>query len=138
MKTTLLIMLFLVSVLFAVDRASGQGSANKSRLSFVDLTDDFDRVWAETKDVARDRRVEAFEAEFGKILPGFYSADRVKDFITPEHYHDMILKGLEDHQPPRCHPTRQRLVHQTHHARAPRACHLRNLRLGVALLRHVP
>jgi hypothetical protein len=97
MKTALMIILFLVSVLFAVDRASGQGSGNKSPLSFVDLTDDFDRVWAETKDIARDRRVEEFETEFGKILPGFYSADRVKDFITPEHYHDMILKGLEDY-----------------------------------------
>jgi hypothetical protein len=64
-------------------------------LEFVDLTDDFDRVWTETKDLPDDQRVAAFEAAFAKILPGFYSAERVKAYMTPEKYHASLLKGLK-------------------------------------------
>jgi hypothetical protein len=64
-------------------------------LEFVDLTDDFDRVWTETSTLPDDKRVEAFEAAFAKILPGFYSADRVKDFMPPEKYRGFVLKGLK-------------------------------------------
>jgi hypothetical protein len=64
-------------------------------LKFVDLTDDFDRVWVETKDVPDEKRVQAFQARFAKILPGFYAADRVKDWMPPEKYHEFVLKGLK-------------------------------------------
>ena len=68
-----------------------------SPLRFVDRTGEFDRVWNETKDIPADRRVEEFEARFNKVLPGFYSAERVKVFITPERYRAMVVKGLEDY-----------------------------------------
>lgn len=64
-------------------------------LRFVDLTGDFDRIWTETKNLPDQRRVEAFKARFARVLPGFYSEKRVSDFITPQHYDEMILKGLK-------------------------------------------
>lgn len=64
-------------------------------IQYIDLTDDFDRAWSATKDVPDDTRVEAFEADFAKVLPGFYSPDRVKDFMTPDKYRAFVLKGLK-------------------------------------------
>jgi hypothetical protein len=64
-------------------------------LEFVDLTDDFDRIWTETSTLPDDKRVEAFEAAFARILPGFYAANRVKDYMTPERHRAMVLKGLK-------------------------------------------
>jgi hypothetical protein len=66
-------------------------------LQFVDLTDDFDRVWNETSTLPDDRRAAAFEAAFAKILPGFYTPERVKDFMTAERYQGLVLKGLKDY-----------------------------------------
>ena len=66
-------------------------------LKFVDLTPQFDRAWVKTKNLPDSKRVEAFEAEFNRVLPGFYSAKRVSDFITADHYREMILKGLKDY-----------------------------------------
>lgn len=64
-------------------------------LQLVDTTGDFDRIWTATRDIPDDRRAEAFEAAFAKVLPGFYAADRVKDFMTPEKYQAFVLKGLK-------------------------------------------
>jgi hypothetical protein len=64
-------------------------------LQLVDTTGDFDRIWTATRDIPDDRRAEAFEAAFAKVLPGFYSADRVKDFMTPEKYQAFVFKGLK-------------------------------------------
>lgn len=75
--------------------AAAPPSKSGHGLQLVDLTDDFDRSWTATKDLPDDQRVEAFEADFAKILPGFYSADRVKDFMTPEKYRAFVLKGLK-------------------------------------------
>lgn len=71
-----------------------QGNAG---LQLVDLTEDFDKIWESTRNLPDDRRVEQFEAQFAKVLPGFYSAKRVSDFITPDHYREMILKGLKEY-----------------------------------------
>lgn len=92
--------LFLVSMTMMVMAAAPpahRGSLSNRPIQFVDLTDDFDRAWAKTKDLPDSSRVEAFEAEFAKVLPGFYSAKRVSGFITPERYREMILKGLKDY-----------------------------------------
>ena len=75
--------------------AASNRAAPATGLHFVDLTDDFDRVWGETKNLPDDKRVEAFQTGFAKILPGFYAADRVKDWMTPEKYHAFVLKGLK-------------------------------------------
>ena len=64
-------------------------------LRFVDLTGDFDRIWKATESLPDDQRVEAFESQFGKVLPGFYSAARVKDYKTPEQYRAWLLAGLK-------------------------------------------
>jgi hypothetical protein len=71
--------------------------ARDNGLQLIDLTDDFDRVWTETRDLPDQQRVDAFETRFAKILPGFYSADRaqIKDFMTPEKYRAFVLKGLK-------------------------------------------
>ena len=85
-------------------------SAN-SGLQLIDLTGDFDRVWTETKDLPDVQRVDTFETRFAKILPGFYSAQRVKDFMTPEKYRAFVLKGLKAYPEQREEsPTRQRRV----------------------------
>ena len=70
-------------------------TTRNSGLQLIDLTDDFDRVWTETKDLPDVQRVDTFETRFAKILPGFYSAQRVKDFMTPEKYRAFVLKGLK-------------------------------------------
>ena len=64
-------------------------------LQLVDTTGDFDRIWTATRDIPDDLRAGAFEAAFAKVLPGFYAADRVKDFMTPEKYQAFVLKGLK-------------------------------------------
>jgi hypothetical protein len=91
--------LILLFVLICLSLGSALASPNHDNgpLKFVDLTGDFDRIWNETKDLPPERRVDEFEARFEKILPGFYSAERVKDFIAPERYRAMILKGLENY-----------------------------------------
>ena len=66
-------------------------------LKFVDLTGDFDRIWNETKDLPDDKRVDAFEAKFAKVLPGFYSAERTKDYQTPEQHRAQVLRGLKQY-----------------------------------------
>ena len=66
-------------------------------LKFVDLTGDFDRIWNETKDLPDDKRVEEFEASFAKVLPGFYSAERTKDYQTPEQHRAQVLRGLKQY-----------------------------------------
>jgi hypothetical protein len=66
-------------------------------LNFVDLIPAFDRIWNETKDLPDDKRVEAFEAKFAKVLPGFYSAERTKDYQTPEQHRAQVLRGLKQY-----------------------------------------
>jgi hypothetical protein len=66
-----------------------------SDLRFVDLTADFDRIWKATETLPDDQRVAAFESQFAKVLPGFYSAERVKDYKTPEQYRQWLLAGLK-------------------------------------------
>jgi hypothetical protein len=61
----------------------------------VDLTPDFDRAWRATAALPDDQRVAAFEGRFEKVLPGFYSAARVKDFIRPERYRQLVIEGLK-------------------------------------------
>lgn len=64
-------------------------------LQFVDLTGKFDQIWTATKDLPDDQRVDKFEAEFAKVLPGFYSYERVKDYTTPDKFRASILRGLK-------------------------------------------
>ena len=71
--------------------------ASVGGLKFVDLTPDFDRIWTETKDLPDDKRVEIFEAKFAKVLPGFYSAERTKDYQTPEQHRAQVLRGLKQY-----------------------------------------
>ena len=66
-------------------------------LKFVDTTSDFDRIWNATKDLPDEKRVEAFEAAFAKVLPGFYEADRVKDFMDASRYRALVLEGLKNY-----------------------------------------
>jgi hypothetical protein len=89
-------LVLLIALLFP-PLGAARAAGDHGPLRFVDLTGEFDRVWAETKDVPSDWRVEEFEARFNKILTGFYSAERVKDFITAERYREMVLRGLEDY-----------------------------------------
>jgi hypothetical protein len=71
--------------------------APSNGLKFIDLIPAFDRIWNETKDLPDDQRVEAFEAKFGKVLPGFYSAERTKDYQTPEQHRAQVLRGLKQY-----------------------------------------
>ena len=89
------VVLLLASTLIASAAPPKKPAAG--RLKFVDLTPQFDRAWEKTKNLPDSKRVEAFEAEFNRVLPGFYSAKRVSDFITADHYREMILKGLKDY-----------------------------------------
>jgi hypothetical protein len=83
------------ALLAAIPAAAQPVPAQAQELQFVDLTDDFDRVWNETSSLPDDQRVAAFEAAFAKILPGFYTPERVKDFMPAERYQGLVLKGLK-------------------------------------------
>ena len=80
-----------------VGAAPPSRTSRKGTLKFVDTTGDFDRIWNATKDLPDTKRVEAFEAAFAKVLPGFYEADRVKDYIDASKYHALVLGGLKDY-----------------------------------------
>jgi hypothetical protein len=84
-------------IAMAIARPAAVHPGVQTRLRVVDSTADFDRVWRSTADLPDEQRVAAFEAEFAKILPGFYTADRVKDYMTPEHYYGFVLKGLKSY-----------------------------------------
>jgi hypothetical protein len=92
-------------VVTAARPAAARPSA-QTRLEVVDSTTDFDRVWRSTADLPDEQRVTAFEARFAKILPGFYTAERVKDYMTPEHYRGFVLKGLKSY------PEKQAGIHR--------------------------
>src|SRR4051794_4152207 len=99
------ILLIAASVLLSA--AAPPHHAASAGLRFVDLTDDFDRAWQATKYLPDDKRVPAFEARFAKALPGFYSAERVKDYKTPEQYRAWMLAGLK------AYPQRRTAILQT-------------------------
>jgi hypothetical protein len=95
--------LLALGLLIAGTAAAPPRQAGRSEgLHFVDLIPDFDRIWTATKDLPDDKRVEVFEADFAKVLPGFYSAERVKDYATPAQHHATVLRGLKaypEHRP---------------------------------------
>jgi hypothetical protein len=87
----------LAFLLLAAAPAPHRQHAPSSRLKFVDLIPAFDRIWNETKDLPDDKRVDAFEAKFAKVLPGFYSAERTKEYQTPEQHRTQVLRGLKQY-----------------------------------------
>ena len=68
-----------LAALMSVAAPAAPASAD---LQFVDLTGDFDRIWKETSALPETERAKAFQIAFAPILPGFYDAERVKDFVT--------------------------------------------------------
>lgn len=93
----LLALIGMAFVLMGAAPPAHQHSASSGGLKFVDLIPAFDRIWNETRDLPDDKRVEAFEAKFAKVLPGFYSAERTKDYQTPEQHHNQVLRGLKQY-----------------------------------------
>ncbi|MGZ2411737.1 hypothetical protein ACUXST_001134 [Sphingomonas sp. F9_3S_D5_B_2] len=87
----------LAALAISLIAAAPAPKTDRSPLRFVDLTRDFDRIWEATRTLPDEQRVDAFETQFGKVLPGFYSADRVKDYKTPEQYRAWLLAGLKDY-----------------------------------------
>jgi hypothetical protein len=90
-------LLVLAVALIGAAPARHQPQAAGGGLKFVDLIPAFDRIWNDTKDLPDDKRVEAFEAKFAKVLPGFYSAERTKDYQTPEQHRAQVLRGLKQY-----------------------------------------
>ena len=87
------ILVAVILLLFSSIPASA--AAPDQGLQLIDYTDEFDTVWQQVATVPKDRRVEAFQAAFATILPGFYDPERVKDFIPKERYQELIAKGLQ-------------------------------------------
>jgi hypothetical protein len=76
--------------------AAGQAMAQQDgELRLVDLTNDFDQSWNETASLPDATRPVEFEARFAKILPGFYDAKRVANYLDEAKYQAMVLKGLK-------------------------------------------
>ena len=90
-------LLSIATVLMAGAPPAHRLNTSNRPLEFVDAAPQFDRIWQQTKALPDEQRVETFQSEFERVLPGFYSAKRVSGFIKPERYRAMILQGLKDY-----------------------------------------
>ena len=93
----------IVSIALGLALGAGQTAAlsmganpdRPSSLRFVDLTGAFDRSWSATAELPDDKRAAAFEADFAKVLPGFYDPKRVADRMPEEKYQARVLQQLK-------------------------------------------
>jgi hypothetical protein len=65
-----------------------------SHLELVDLTPAFAAAWERTAAMPEAERVEAFDAAFATVLPGFYDPARFKSPEGAERYRARLLKSL--------------------------------------------
>jgi hypothetical protein len=86
-----------VAALIAAPAAAQAPAAPAQDLVFLDYLEDFSAVWQQTSKLPDAERATAFRTAFAKILPGFYDPERVKDFIPPDRYNELILKGLKQY-----------------------------------------
>ena len=68
-------------------------AAAASAFQFVDLTDDFARFEADSRDLQGEARVAAFKQHFEPLIPGFYYRTK----IGPYDYGELILKALQSY-----------------------------------------
>ena len=73
---------------------SGSQSSATARgsIQYKDLTTDFARVFDRDASLTPNQRIQRFKAEFAALMPGFYSADRVKE--SPAEYDGLIRRAL--------------------------------------------
>lgn len=64
----------------------------QAELRLDDLTDEFDTFWQRSQTMAPDARIAAFYAEMGRLLPGFFSAERIG--VDQARYDQHVLRGL--------------------------------------------
>jgi hypothetical protein len=63
-------------------------------LQFVDLTDDFARVWERDASLPTEQRVARLKEEFAPILPGFYGHERM-GLPSSERYDAFLARAIE-------------------------------------------
>lgn len=65
------------------------------RIVLVDLTDEFDTIWNRDQALPDAERLSAFKADFAKLIPGFFSAQRVG--VEETRYDAHLLSGLKSY-----------------------------------------
>jgi len=70
--------------------------APKTDAGYVDLTGDFARVYDRDANLPDRQRIDAFIAEFARLLPGFYSAQRVYDG-NQSRYDQRLLRAFTNY-----------------------------------------
>ena len=88
---------FAAASLLAAPAIAAPAPAPAQNLVILDYLEDFSAVWEQTAKLPDAERVAAFKTAFAKILPGFYDPERVKDFIKPDRYDELILTGLKEY-----------------------------------------
>ena len=86
-----------LALVSAVVPANAKPSVDRS-IQFVDLTDDFERIWEESVGLGETERVTFFQARFQRILPGFYDPARMASLgISPEKYTARLQKKIAEY-----------------------------------------
>jgi hypothetical protein len=83
----------IVSALVLGSCATAPQGPEKGSLQFVDLTDDFARVYDRDSNLPDAERVARLKAEFAALLPGLYDEKRVK--APAAKYDAYLLKGIK-------------------------------------------
>ena len=83
-----------LGAVFAAGQALASGPAAPPPFTLVDLTGAYAAFYDRTQGMAARARVEALKAEFAPLFPGFYDAERVRAFATPERYEVMIARSF--------------------------------------------
>jgi len=64
-------------------------------IDLVDLTDEFAATWERDKDLPGEERATRFKADFARLLPGFYSHERVG--VDVAKYDGLVISALENY-----------------------------------------
>lgn len=81
-------------VVLVMNLAPCAAGAASSSLQLIDLTHEFDRVWASTESQPAAARLAEFKATFSKVLPGFYDYKR-SGFESEAAYDEEVLKAFQ-------------------------------------------
>jgi hypothetical protein len=74
---------------------SPAGAEGSGTISLIDLTDEFEQVWTRDRALPDAERAARFQADFGQLLPGFYTPERFR--APADRYDQHLLQRLAEY-----------------------------------------